>query len=272
VLGDGLTTGAAITGHRDVAKVSFTGSTGAGAAIMANVARTGVKPMTLELGGKSPQIVFADADLDQTAAAIAGSILANAGQACVAGSRLIVHAFVAEPLVEAILAHMKVVQAGPTWDAATTYSPIISERQRTRIDSLVQATCAEGAECLTGGEPMEGKGYFYAPTLLAKVDQSSPAITEEIFGPVLTLQTFTTEEEALALADHPTYGLAAGLFTRDVSRSCGSRAQFPLGLCGSTATADRATTSCRRGATNAPASARTSAARPIEPTAAPRAC
>ena len=218
VLGDGRTTGTAMTGHPDVAKVSFTGSTGAGAAIMANVARTGIKPMTLELGGKSPQIVFADADLDQAASAIAGSIIANAGQACVAGSRLIAHAFVAEPLVEAILARMKAVQAGPTWDAATTYSPIISEGQRTRIHSLVQAACAEGAECLSGGEPMEGKGYFYAPTLLTKVDQSSPAITEEIFGPVLTLQTFTTEEEALALADHPTYGLAAGLFTRDVSR------------------------------------------------------
>jgi aldehyde dehydrogenase (NAD+) len=219
VLGDGPTTGAAITGHPDVAKVSFTGSTGAGAAIMANIARTGVKPMTLELGGKSPQIVFADADLDQAAAAIAGSILANAGQACVAGSRLIAHAVVAEPLAEAILAHMKAVRAGPTWDVATTYSPIISERQRTRIHSIVQTACAKGAECLTGGEPMEGKGYFYAPTLLARVDQSSPSITEEIFGPVLTLQTFTTEDEALALADHPTYGLAVGLFTRDLSRA-----------------------------------------------------
>jgi aldehyde dehydrogenase (NAD+) len=218
VLGDGPTTGAAITGYPDIAKVSFTGSTGAGAAIMANVARTGIKPMTLELGGKSPQIVFADADLDQAAAAISSSILTNAGQACVAGSRLIAHAFVAEPLVEAILARMKAVQAGPTWDAAATYSPIISERHRSRIDAIVQAACAEGAECLTGGEPMRGKGYFYAPTLLASVDQPSPAITEEIFGPVLTLQTFTTEEEALALADHPTYGLAAGLFTRDLSR------------------------------------------------------
>lgn len=218
VLGDGPTTGAAITGHPDIAKVSFTGSTGAGSAIMANVARTGIKPMTLELGGKSPQLVFADADLEQAAAAVAGSILANAGQACVAGSRLIAHGSVAEPLVEAILARMKAVRAGPTWDAATTYSPIISERQRSRIHAIVQTACAEGAACLTGGEPMKGSGYFYAPTLLANVKQSSPAISEEIFGPVLTLQTFTTEEEALALADHPTYGLAAGVFTRDLSR------------------------------------------------------
>jgi aldehyde dehydrogenase (NAD+) len=229
VLGDGPTTGAAIAAHPDVAKVSFTGSTGAGAAIMANVARTGIKPMTLELGGKSPQIVFADADLDKAASAIAGSILANAGQACVAGSRLIAHTLVAEPLVEAILAHMKAVKAGPTWDAATTYSPIISERQRSRIHTIVQAACAEDAECLAGGEAMEGRGYFYAPTLLANVTQSSPALAEEIFGPVLTLQTFTTEEEALALAEHPTYGLAAGLFTRDLSRVLRMTRAIPAG-------------------------------------------
>ena len=229
VLGDGPTTGAAITGHPDIAKVSFTGSTQAGAAIMANIARTGIKPMTLELGGKSPQIVFADADLDQAAAAIAASILANAGQACVAGSRLIAHAVVAEPLVEAIIARMQAVQVGPTWEAATTYSPIISQKQRSRIDAIVQAARAKGAECRTGGEPMRGKGYFYAPTLLAKVDPSSPAITEEIFGPVLTLQTFSTEEEALALADHPTYGLAAGLFTRDVSRVMRIARALPAG-------------------------------------------
>ncbi len=229
VLGDGLTTGTAITGHPDIAKVSFTGSTGAGAAIMANVARTGTKPMTLELGGKSPQIVFADADLDQAAAAIAGSILANAGQACVAGSRLIVQACVAEPLVEAIIGHMKAIHAGPTWDATTTYSPIISENQRTRIHSIVRQACAKGAECITGGESMDRDGYFYAPTLLAKTDPCSPAITEEIFGPVLTLQTFTTEEEALALADHPIYGLAAGLFTRDLSRALRITRALPAG-------------------------------------------
>ena len=229
VLGDGATTGAAITGHPDIAKVSFTGSTGAGAAIMANIARTGIKPMTLELGGKSPQIVFADADVNLAAAAIAGSILANAGQACVAGSRLIAHALVAERLVDAIIARMQAVQAGPTWDAATTYSPIISEKQRSRMHTIVRTARAEGAECLTGGEPMEGKGYFYTPTLLAKVDQSSVAITEEIFGPVLTLQTFTTEDEALALADHPAYGLAAGLFTRDVSRAMRITRALPAG-------------------------------------------
>jgi len=219
VLGDGPVTGTALTGHPDIAKVSFTGSTGAGSAIMANIARTGVKPMTLELGGKSPQLVFADADLDKAAAAIAQSMLSNAGQACVVGSRLIVEESVAAPLAEAIVTHMKAAKPGPTWDEASGYSPIISKRQLNRIHGIVEAAVAAGGECLFGGAPMDAPGYFYQPTLMAVRDSSSPAITEEIFGPVLTMQTFADEEEALALADHPTYGLAAGLFTRDLSRA-----------------------------------------------------
>lgn len=229
VLGDGPTTGAAITGHPGIGKISFTGSTGAGSAIMANIARTGVKPMTLELGGKSPQVVFADADLDLAAEAIARNILSNAGQACVAGSRLIAERSIAEPLAEAILRHMRNIKPGPTWDENSQYSPIISERQIGRIDSLVQAAIDAGAECLTGGSRLDRSGYFYAPTLLAGVDQASPAVTEEIFGPVLTLQTFETEEEALLLADHPTYGLAAGLFTRDLSRAVRITRQLQAG-------------------------------------------
>jgi aldehyde dehydrogenase (NAD+) len=219
VLGDGQTTGQAMTGHPDIAKISFTGSTAAGSAIMANIARTGVKPMTLELGGKSPQIVFADADLTLAANAIANSILVNAGQACVAGSRVIVEQSVMEPLIEAILSQMATIRPGPTWDETSNYSPVISERQIARIDAIVQAARQSGAENLAGGKRLERDGYFYAPTLLCNVDEASPAVMEEIFGPVLTAQSFTDEEEALTLADHPTYGLAAGLFTRDLSRT-----------------------------------------------------
>ncbi|APO79705.1 aldehyde dehydrogenase (NAD(+)) protein (plasmid) [Rhizobium etli 8C-3] len=219
VLGDGQTTGNAMTGHPDIAKISFTGSTAAGSTIMANIARTGVKPMTLELGGKSPQIVFADADLTLTANAIANSILINAGQACVAGSRVIVEESVMEPLVTSLLARMAAITPGPTWDETSDYSPVISERQIGRIDAIVRAARGAGAECLAGGKYLDRKGYFYAPTLLSNVGPDSPAVVEEIFGPVLTLQTFTDEEEALALADHPIYGLAAGLFTRDLSRA-----------------------------------------------------
>lgn len=219
VLGDGPTTGTALTGHPGIGKISFTGSTAAGSAIMANIARTGVKPMTLELGGKSPQLVFADADLTLAADCIARNILFNAGQACVAGSRVIVEASVAEAFAAALTERMLANNPGATWEAATRYSPIISKRQLERIDSLVQAAVAHGAEVRIGAHRMDLPGYFYAPTLLTGVSQSNPAVTEEIFGPVLTLQSFSTEEEAMTLADHPTYGLAAGVFTRDLSRA-----------------------------------------------------
>ena len=130
---------------------------------------------------------------------------------------------------DAILKKMKGVVPGPTWDAASQYSPIISERQRQRIDDIVAASVAAGAECLTGGRSMDAPGYFYAPTLVAGVDQRSPAVIEEIFGPVLTLQTFEDEEEAVRLADHPSYGLAAGLFTRDLSRAIRLTRQLQAG-------------------------------------------
>ncbi|WP_334173812.1 aldehyde dehydrogenase family protein [Pseudoxanthobacter sp.] len=219
VLGDGPVTGNAITGHTGIGKISFTGSTAAGAAIMANVARTGIRPMTLELGGKSPQIVFGDADLALAADCVTRGIIANAGQVCVAGSRLIVDETIAEALAEAIAGRMKAVRPGATWDAATQFSPIISERQIGRIGGIVEAAQARGARAVCGGRRMERDGYFYAPTLLAGVTETSPAVTEEIFGPVLTMQTFSDEGEALALAGHPTYGLAAGVFTRDLSRA-----------------------------------------------------
>ncbi|EAV41811.1 aldehyde dehydrogenase [Roseibium aggregatum IAM 12614] len=219
VLGDGPVTGNALTGHPNIAKVSFTGSTRAGSAIMANIARTGIKPMTLELGGKSPQIVFADADVALAADCISRSILFNGGQACVAGSRIIVHASIAEALIKALKEKTVGLLPGPAWKEETTYSPIISQTQRTRIQGLVDAAVGDGAEVMFGGQPLDRPGYFYAPTLLTNVNQQSTAIREEIFGPVMTLQTFETDEEAFALADHPTYGLAAGLYTRDMGRA-----------------------------------------------------
>ena len=109
--------------------------------------------------------------------------------------------------------------ACPAWKEETTYSPIISQTQRTRIQGLVDAAVGEGAEVMFGGQPLDRPGYFYAPTLLTNVNQQSTAIREEIFGPVMTLQTFETDEEAFALADHPTYGLAAGVYTRDMGRA-----------------------------------------------------
>jgi len=219
VLGDGRTTGRALTRHPDIAKVSFTGSTRSGAAIAEDIAKSGIKPLTLELGGKSPQVVFADCDLARSASAIATSILVNAGQGCVAGTRVIVEERIADALMEAVAARMKDVRPGPTWDEASQFSPIISDAQLRRIDGLVRSALDDGAQAVIGGAPMEREGYFYEPTVLTRVRPGSPALLEEIFGPVLTVQTFSTEEEAVALSDHPTYGLAAGLYTSDLSRA-----------------------------------------------------
>tara|TARA_R110002020_G_scaffold67179_5_gene176332 strand:- start:7740 stop:9203 length:1464 start_codon:yes stop_codon:yes gene_type:complete len=219
VLGDGPTTGNAITGHVGIDKVSFTGSTRAGGAIMENIARTGIKPMTLELGGKSPMVVFADADLDLAADCLDRGIMSNAGQACVSGSRMIVAHEVADALAAKLKERFAHYRPANTFASEPGFSPIISEVQLGRIDSIVQASAGQGAQMLCGGERFDHEGSFYQPTLIAGVDDTSPAVREEIFGPVATFQTFHSEDEAMALAGHATYGLCAGLFTRDLSRA-----------------------------------------------------
>lgn len=219
VLGDGAVTGTAITGHPGIDKVSFTGSTRAGAQIMENIARTGIKPMTLELGGKSPMVVFDDADVDLTADCLVRGILPNAGQFCVAGSRIIVQQGVADALAAKLTQRFAEKRPAATWEDTAGFEPIISEGQLQRIDGVVQAARNHGGEILCGGARFDHEGSFYRPTLIGGVDATNPAVTEEIFGPVATFQTFATEDEAMALARHPSYGLCAGLFTRDLSRA-----------------------------------------------------
>ena len=222
VQGEGATTGSALTRHPKVAKLTFTGSTATGAAIMAACAMHGPKPVTLELGGKSPQLVFDDApDIDTLARRIAGAITGNAGQVCVAGSRLIVQRGMAPALVERLLKLFNAHRPGATWDDAATLPPIISRQQADRIDTIVAQAREAGAEALCGGGLFDGGpgGAFYRPTLLAGVDSSNPAVRQEIFGPVLTVQTFDDEAEGLALAAHEDYGLAAGVHTADIGRA-----------------------------------------------------
>lgn len=219
VLGDGPVTGNAMTGHPGIDKISFTGSTRAGAAIMENIARSGIRPMTLELGGKSPMLVFDDADPDLAADCLARGILPNAGQFCVAGSRFILQRGIAERLLERLAPRFTAPSPAPTWARVPGYSPIISETQLGRIDGIVQAARMQGGEILCGGTRFDHEGSFYRPTLIAGVSATNPAVTEEIFGPVASVQIFDTEEEGAELARHPTYGLCAGLFTRDLSRA-----------------------------------------------------
>ena len=230
VQGSGAVTGDALSRHPGIGKLSFTGSTRTGIAIMTAAAQSGIRPVTLELGGKSPQLVFADADLDKAADCIAGSLLANAGQACVAGSRLIVQRPVHDALVEALTRRLVRTAPGPTWKTSTSFAPIISELQARRIDGIVARSTQQGAEILLGGGRIEGLGgAFYQPTLIGSVSSDNAAVREEIFGPVLTIQSFETEEEGFALADHPEYGLAAGVYTADLGRALRAVRQIKAG-------------------------------------------
>jgi aldehyde dehydrogenase (NAD+) len=222
VQGDGRTTGDALTRHPLIAKMTFTGSTRTGSAIMASCALQGPKPVTLELGGKSPQLVFDDApDVHRLATMVSSAITGNAGQVCVAGSRLIVQRGIAEQLVEGIAARFAALRPGATWDAHATLSPIISASQAARIQDIVERARDAGGHLRCGGSLLDGGpgGAYFAPTLIESVTASNPAVQEEIFGPVLTVQTFDTEEEGLALAAHPHYGLAAGVHTSNIGRA-----------------------------------------------------
>jgi aldehyde dehydrogenase (NAD+) len=231
VQGTGTATGDFLCRHPLVGKISFTGSTRTGEAIMTASAQSGIKPVTLELGGKSPQLVFADVpDLDRVARAVAGSILNNAGQVCVAGSRLIVQRSIEAPLLDRIITLTKAIRPGPTWATSTSYSPIISHSQMERIDGIVQRSIAGGASALIGGGRLDtvDAGAYYQPTILSDVRSGSEAVREEIFGPVLTVQSFEDEEEGLSLTDHK-YGLAAGVYTSDINRALRARRRIQAG-------------------------------------------
>lgn len=222
VQGSGAVTGSALVTHPLVRKVSFTGSTLTGARIMSDAAQHGMKPVTLELGGKSPQLVFDDAgDPDILAQRILRGFTANGGQACVAGTRLIVQRNMAEPLIARLIQLCRDVKPGVTWQEESRYAPLIDERQGRKVSSVIESAKAQGAEVLVGGERFAGtdEGWFWQPTLLSQLTQDNPAVQQEIFGPVLTVQTFDEEEQGLAMAAHDTYGLCAGVHTLSLPRA-----------------------------------------------------
>ncbi|MYZ46350.1 aldehyde dehydrogenase family protein [Propylenella binzhouense] len=227
LVGRGPTTGRAAVRHPLVGYVSFTGSTATGAAIMSDAAHHGMKPVSMELGGKSPQVVFADApDLEKVADLVALGVSRNAGQICFAGTRLIVEEAVAERFVGKVVERLRGVRPGPTWREETDLPPIISKRQADRIEALVESGRAGGAKVVAGGERfvLDG-GQYFAPTVMAELGSDNPALREEIFGPVLGVQTFRGFDEAMRLADHPVYGLTASLYTRDIDKAIhGARA------------------------------------------------
>ena len=222
IQGTGPSAGAALVKHPLVHYISFTGSTQTGAQLMADAALNGLKPVSLELGGKGPQVVFADApNLNAVAARVAAGISYNSGQVCFAGSRLVLERSIEASFLEKVMGHLSRYRVGPTWADETTLPPLIHQPHQARVDRIVRASLTEGAELLCGGERLEGLNGapHYAPTLLRGVSLESEAYREEIFGPVLMVQTFDELDEAIALADHPTYGLAASIHSADINKS-----------------------------------------------------
>jgi len=218
VQGLGAEAGAPLVAHPGVARVAFTGSVATGRQVAA-AAGTQLTPVSLELGGKSPLLVFADADLDLAVGHAVGQF-DNAGQVCLAGTRLLVDEAIADEFTARFTARAAALRQGDPRDEATDIGPNITRAHLDRVDGYVRRATAEGARPLLGGavNPVLG-GLYYRPTLLVGAAPGAEILTEEVFGPVLTLQTFASEAEAIALANGTPYGLAATLFTGDRARA-----------------------------------------------------
>jgi acyl-CoA reductase-like NAD-dependent aldehyde dehydrogenase len=214
LVGPGSTAGARLVEHPDVAKVAFTGSTEVGRRIAAGAAET-IKRVTLELGGKSANIVFADADVAAAAAAAPGAVFGNAGQDCCARSRILVERSALDSFMDALEEAVEAVRVGDPLDEATQMGPLISADQRSTVASFVP----EGAPVAIRGSAPDGPGFWYPPTVLCPVDRTDRAVREEIFGPVAVVVPFRDEEEAVALANDTIYGLSGSIWTRDGAKA-----------------------------------------------------
>jgi len=216
VAGLGPDAGAALSGHADIDHISFVGSTVTGRAIMTAAARNLV-PVKLELGGKSPNVLFADSDLDVAIPAIVGSITENAGQNCYAGSRLVVEDTVHDEVVERLAAAMAQIRVG-AWDADLDMGPLVSAQQFDRVRGYLEQAPSSGARLVTGGAAT-GDGWYVQPTVYDKVDGSMRIAREEIFGPVLAVQTFSGTGQAVEIMNDTDFGLLACIWTNDISRA-----------------------------------------------------
>jgi aldehyde dehydrogenase (NAD+) len=217
VTGPGRTVGEALVNHPDVDKVTFTGSPGVGRGIMKGAAGN-FKRVSLELGGKSANVIFEDANLDAAAKAAAAGIFFNAGQVCSAGSRVLVQEKVYDEVVERLAARAKSLRMGDTLDRGTALGPVISEKQMKSILDYVDIGQKEGADLVTGGEKVGKRGYFISPAVFANVKHEMRISQEEIFGPVVSVIKFKDEADALRIANGTAYSLAAGVWSRDIGR------------------------------------------------------
>jgi len=217
--GFGPTAGAALASHMDVDKVAFTGSTEVGHLIMEAAARSNLKPVTLELGGKSPNIVFEDADLDEAVEGAHMGLFANQGQSCCAGSRVFVERSIYDAFVEKSVARARGRVVGDPFDPRTELGPLVDQSQFDKVMGYIESGRSDGATLACGGDRIGDRGYFLRPTVFADVRDEMKIAREEIFGPVMSILPFHGVDEAVNRANGTPFGLAAAVWTRDIKKA-----------------------------------------------------
>jgi phenylacetaldehyde dehydrogenase len=218
VPGFGETAGAALASHPDVDKIAFTGSTEVGK-LIAKAATENLKKVSLELGGKSPNVVFADADLNAAIPGSASAVFFNQGQICTAGSRLFVHKSIFDRVIEGVAEETAKFQVGPGINPSTTLGPLVSKEQLSRVCGYLDSGAKEGAKAIVGGHRIGSTGYFVEPTILVDVKPHMKVVREEIFSPVVTAIPFNEPDEVVKFANDTIYGLASAVWTRDISKA-----------------------------------------------------
>ncbi len=218
VPGYGETAGAALAAHDDVDKVAFTGSTEVGKLIL-KAAAGNLKKVSLELGGKSPNIILNDTDIQTAITGASNAIFFNQGEVCSAGSRLYIQKSVFDQVAEGVAEQAKKIKIGPGMDPSTQMGPLVSDEQLARVTGYLKSGVDEGAKSLVGGQRYGNRGYFVEPTVIVNASQTMKIVQEEIFGPVVVAQPFDDLEEIAAIANDTAYGLAAGIWTRDLSKA-----------------------------------------------------